>query len=69
MGGVKKVIEKYQSVTLHKGDNQETLMNVDRITAEAAGQVLVKIDETFPRYVQENQDLLKEHGFIDSSEN
>lgn len=69
MGGVKKVIEKFQSVTLHRGDSEERLTNADRILQEAAGQVLVKIDETFPRYVQNNQGLLKENDFIDSLEN
>lgn len=68
MGGVKRVIEKFQSVVLHRGDNQESLVNAARIADEAAGQVLVKIDETFPRYIQENQNSLKESGFIDPSE-
>jgi beta-1,4-mannosyl-glycoprotein beta-1,4-N-acetylglucosaminyltransferase len=68
MGGNKKVIEKFQSVVLHHGDNQEFLINKDRINKAVAEHVLVKIDETFPRFVQNNRDYLTQNGFIENSE-
>ena len=67
MGGCQKVIEKYESVVLHRTDTEEAVKSVDRIQREMAGQALVDIDETFPCFVQENQGYLKEKGLIDAS--
>lgn len=65
MGGSQKVIEKYESVVLHAGDNEDYLKNLERIQREASGQILVQVDESFPRYIRENQKYYVENGFID----
>ena len=67
MGGYQKVITKFENVVLHKKDNEAYLKDAERIRREASIQYLVKIDETFPHFIQENQKALKEKGFIDLS--
>ena len=65
MGGPQRVLDKYKSVVLHKGDLQEAVANLDRIRRDADGEVLVPIDDSYPLFVQNNLNYFQQRGFID----
>ncbi len=64
MGGVDRAITKIESFSHAKLDTPE-YKNEQRILAEIRALPLKPIDESFPRYIRENQDRFKKLGFID----
>jgi hypothetical protein len=64
MGGVERVIKKLENFSHCELDNA-FYKNPERIRADANALPLVKIDETYPQFVQNNIPYFKELGFID----
>jgi beta-1,4-mannosyl-glycoprotein beta-1,4-N-acetylglucosaminyltransferase len=65
MGGVSKVIEKLENFS-HSELDTEAFKNAERIRKNIASMQLAEIDETYPKFVQENVDYFKELGLIDT---
>ncbi len=65
MGGVDRAILKIESFSHAELDTPE-YKDKQRLLAEIRSHPLRPIDETFPRYVQDNQEKLKKMGFIDT---
>ena len=65
MGGVDRTVLKIESFSHAEHDTPE-FKNKQRILEEFRSRPLRPIDETFPKYVQENQQRLENMGFIDT---
>jgi beta-1,4-mannosyl-glycoprotein beta-1,4-N-acetylglucosaminyltransferase len=64
MGGVSRVIKKFENFS-HSELDTESFKSVEKIQKDIEALRLVEIDETYPKYVQENVDYFKELGLID----
>jgi len=65
MGGVDRAILKIESFSHAELDTPE-YKDKQRLLAELRACPIKPIDESFPRYIQDNQERLKKLGFIDA---
>ena len=66
MGGVDRFIQKLESCAHVELDTPENKQK-QKILADIRSLPLKPIDESFPRYIQENQERFKKLGFIERS--
>jgi hypothetical protein len=64
MGGFDRVCKKIESFSHSEMDN-EVYKNYKKIRAEIDEIPLVEIDESYPKFIQDNLSYFKEIGFID----
>ncbi len=67
MGGIDRYIKKLESFSHAECDTNE-IKNPEAIMANIKANTLVEIDETYPKYVIENQEQLKKEGFIEEAQ-
>jgi len=65
MGGISKIQLKVESFSHSELDN-DIWKNPCRINSEIKSLKIAPIDESYPRYIQENIDYFKKIGFVDT---